>query len=128
LSYLSGDLFLTSFKTRKDLFPIHYAAAMDILPIQASAVSCERVFSSAAETDTKHCNRLGAQTMEALQMLKFMRKKDRLNFTKGWVTEEDHLMDSADENEPLLEVFDAEEVAGGLGDGIQKHVKVERLV
>lgn len=58
---------------------------MDYLPIQASAVPCERVFSSSAETDTKRRNRIGPTLMEALQMLKFQQKKKRLDFTRGWV-------------------------------------------
>ena len=59
---------------------------MDYLPIQASAVPCERVFSSAGETDTKKRNRISPELMEALQMLKFSYKKERLNFTAGWTT------------------------------------------
>jgi hypothetical protein len=54
---------------------------MDYLPIQASAVPCERVFSSSAETDTKKRNRIKPELMEALQVLKFALKKDRLDFT-----------------------------------------------
>jgi hAT family C-terminal dimerisation region len=54
---------------------------MDYLPIQASAVPCERVFSSSAETDTKKRNRIKPELMEALQILKFALKKERLNFT-----------------------------------------------
>ena len=34
-------------------FPTLLAMAMDYLPVQATSVSCERVFSSSAETDTK---------------------------------------------------------------------------
>jgi uncharacterized protein YcbK (DUF882 family) len=54
---------------------------MDYLPIQASAVPCERVFSSSAETDTKRRNKIKPELMEALQILKFALKKDRLDFT-----------------------------------------------
>jgi hypothetical protein len=54
---------------------------MDYLPIQASAVPCERVFSSSAETDTKKRNRIKPELMEALQVLKFALKKSRLDFT-----------------------------------------------
>ena len=57
---------------------------MDYLPIQASSVPCERIFSSSTETDTKCCNRIGPVLMEALQMLKFERKKKQLDFTGGW--------------------------------------------
>ena len=59
---------------------------MDYLPIQSSSVPCEHVFSSSAETDTKRRNRIGTPMMEALQMLKFHLKKERLNFTEGWMT------------------------------------------
>jgi hypothetical protein len=54
---------------------------MDYLPIQASSVPCERVFSSSAETDTKKRNRIKPELMEALQILKFSLKKARLDFT-----------------------------------------------
>jgi len=57
---------------------------MDYLPIQASAVPCERVFSSSSETDTKKHNRISPVLMEALQVVKFLVKKERLNFMEGW--------------------------------------------
>jgi hypothetical protein len=56
---------------------------MDYLPVQASSVPCEHVFSSAAESDTKKRNRIAPMLMEALQILKFIYKKERLNFTAG---------------------------------------------
>lgn len=62
--------------------------AMDYLPIQATSVPCERVFSSAKETDTAKRNRISPTLMEALQLLKFSLKKERLNFIKGWSTPE----------------------------------------
>ncbi|KAJ7315160.1 hypothetical protein DFH08DRAFT_1040264 [Mycena albidolilacea] len=47
-----------------------------------SAVPCERVFSSAGETDTPRRNRTAPALMEGLQMLKLSVKKGRgLNFT-----------------------------------------------
>ena len=59
-------------------FPTIFRIAMDYLPIQASAVPCERVFSSSAETNTKKQNRISPALMEALQVLKFSLKKDCL--------------------------------------------------
>ncbi|KAN0114259.1 Ribonuclease H-like domain containing protein [Russula decolorans] len=53
---------------------------------EASSVPCERVFSSAKETDTVKCNRIHPVLMEALQTLKFSLKKERFNFTSGWQT------------------------------------------
>lgn len=66
------------------MFPTVFAIALDYLPIQASAVPCEHMFSSSSETDTQKQNCLSPVLMEALQIIKFMLKKDRLNFTKGW--------------------------------------------
>jgi hypothetical protein len=65
---------------------------MDYLPVQASAVPCERVFSSSAETDTKKRNRIKPELMEALQILKFALKKERLNFTSHLLISEKDLL------------------------------------
>jgi hypothetical protein len=74
--------------------------AMDYLPIQATSVSSEHVFSSSAETDTKRRNRINPILMEALQLLKFHLKKERLSFTSSWMTEEKDM--SADSPETDL--------------------------
>jgi hAT family C-terminal dimerisation region len=65
---------------------------MDIIPIQASSVPCERVFSSGKETMAPRRRRIKPALMEKLQMLKFSIRKDTqacLNFTEGlsWATE-----------------------------------------
>lgn len=52
-------------------YPTFVAIAMDYLPVQASAVPSERVFSSSARTDTVEWNRIKPVLMEALQMLKY---------------------------------------------------------
>ncbi len=70
---------------------------MDYLPIQASAVPCERVFSSSAETDTKRRNRIHPDLMEALQMQKFLLKKARLNFMDSWITAEEEMLEDEPE-------------------------------
>lgn len=79
---------------------------MDFLPIQATAVPCERVFSSSAETDTKRRNRISPLLMEALQMLKFKLKKNRLDFTVGWITEEKELKEDDPDDDLLRTVLD----------------------
>jgi hypothetical protein len=61
---------------------------MDYLPVQATSVPCERVFSSAKETDTARRNKISPVLMEALQLLKFSVRKERLNFMDGWTTTE----------------------------------------
>lgn len=64
-----------------------YRVALDILPIQASAVPCERVFSSSKETDTLRRANLSPKMMEVLQMLKYFLRRD-LDFTDGLVARE----------------------------------------
>ena len=76
---------------------------MDIIPIQGSAVPCERVFSSAKETMTARRSRINSDLMESLQILKFsIRKGQGLNFTAG-------MSRSAELSE--LEVINAEEAS-----------------
>ena len=54
---------------------------MDYLPIQATSVPCEQVFSSAKKMDTMKWNQISLVLIEALQLLKFLLKKEYLNFT-----------------------------------------------
>jgi hypothetical protein len=57
---------------------------MDILPIQASSVPCERVFSSSKETITARRNSLSPRLVEALQLIKYATKKGRgVSFVQG---------------------------------------------
>jgi hypothetical protein len=100
-SLLGYDCYLL-FQMSSTVFPTIFAIAMDYLPIQASSVSCERVFSSSAETDTKKRNRISPLLMEALQMLKYHFKKERLNLTEHWSMSESELMDDDPEEEDLL--------------------------
>ncbi|KZT20136.1 hypothetical protein NEOLEDRAFT_1076176, partial [Neolentinus lepideus HHB14362 ss-1] len=53
-------------------FPLLYRVALDILPVQASAIPCERVFSSRRETDTSHHSRLSEFMFKVLQILKYL--------------------------------------------------------
>lgn len=63
---------------------------MDLLPIQGSAVPCERIFSSAKETLTSRRTRITSDLMEALQMLKFsVKHSSGLSFTTGTSLEEE---------------------------------------
>jgi hAT family C-terminal dimerisation region len=66
------------------MYPTLFKLAMDILPIQASSVPCERVFSSSKQTITARRNQLSPQLVETLQLLKFSAKKGhQLTFTSG---------------------------------------------
>ena len=80
---------------------------MDYLPIQASSVPCEQVFSSSAETMTKRRNRISLILMEALQMTKFFLKKERLNFMNGWITLEKEMQQDIEGEDRLAKVIDA---------------------
>lgn len=64
---------------------------MDVLPMQASSVPCERIFSSSKETDTLRRSQLSPEMMEMLQMLKFQFRSERLDFNNNWVSSEGEL-------------------------------------
>lgn len=75
-----------------------FNVALDILPVQASAVSCERMFSSSKETCTLRRNLLSPALLEVLQVLKHIFKEGRLDFTSHLiVTEEDYSIESVTE-------------------------------
>jgi hypothetical protein len=76
----------------KDDFLTLFAIAMDYLAIQASSVPCECAFSSSAETDTVHRNKISPVLMEALQMLKFGFRNEPFNFTEGLITDEEDMI------------------------------------
>ena len=86
--------------------------ALDYLPIQASVVLCERVFSSSGETDTKRRNQIHPILMEALQMIKFSLKQKQLDFMEGWATSEYDMRGMGDDEPDLLATFST--VKGGL--------------
>lgn len=72
-------------------WPTLFKLAMDLIPIQATSVPCERVFSASKETARARRNRLKPNIMEAIQILKFQAKNKReLNFTEG-LREEDEV-------------------------------------
>ena len=49
-------------------YPRIYRLALDVLPIQATSVPAERVFSSSKETITARRSRLSTEMMEALHI------------------------------------------------------------
>jgi hypothetical protein len=92
-------------------WPTIFHGSLDYLPIQASAVPSERIFSSSAETDTKKRNCINPVLMESLQMLKFALKKARLDFTGGWITSEQAMQEQVlDQDLAALFVGDSEDV------------------
>jgi hAT family C-terminal dimerisation region len=84
--------------------------AMDYLLIQATSVPCEQVFSSSSETMTKRRNRIKPKLMEALQMLKFMLKKQRLNFTDTGETPAAEMLDDHEDTGMLEDILGAQDM------------------
>ncbi|KZT30253.1 hATC-domain-containing protein, partial [Neolentinus lepideus HHB14362 ss-1] len=79
------DFDLVSFwQGNQHQYPLLYHVALDILPVQASAVPCERVFSSSGETDDARRSRLSVFIFEVLQILKYLYRHEHLNFTADW--------------------------------------------
>ncbi|KAJ7440176.1 hypothetical protein FB451DRAFT_989599, partial [Mycena latifolia] len=72
-------------------FQYLFRVALDVLPVQASAVPCEQVFSSSKETDSLHRGSLSPRMMEMLQILKFIYRQGRINFCEDLVVTETEL-------------------------------------
>lgn len=116
LSFVSV-LFSSAPQMAKSQHPTFFEMAMDYLPIQASAVPCERAFSAGAETLTARRNRIKPSLMEALQMLKFALKKRRLNFTEDLLTSEQVMDEKEDDDDPLQQLMESG-TAGAVSDDI----------
>ena len=70
--------------------PLLFWVAMGVLPAQASALHrCWTGFSSSKATCMLHWNRISPQPLEALQILKFTLRKDRLNITGDLLAQEE---------------------------------------
>ncbi|QRW08619.1 hypothetical protein RhiLY_07618 [Ceratobasidium sp. AG-Ba] len=66
-----GSFNLTEYwKVHQYTYPLIFRIAMDVLPVQASSVLSERVFSSSKQTCTSDRNRITPENMEYLQVLK----------------------------------------------------------
>nr|GAT52974.1 HAT dimerization [Mycena chlorophos] len=61
--------------------PVLRSMARDFLPIQGSATSAERAFSSGGRTGTKLRNRLTPEIFEALQLLKSAYRNGHISAT-----------------------------------------------
>ena len=74
------------------LYPTLGRIALDILPIPASSVPCERLFSAAKEIADDRRSRLGPKTFEELQIMKFAWRNnipDLAAWNSGFVEEVD---------------------------------------
>ncbi|KIJ91783.1 hypothetical protein K443DRAFT_114565 [Laccaria amethystina LaAM-08-1] len=68
-----------------------YCIVLDVLPVQASSVLSERMFSSSKETDTLRRNNLSPEIMERLQILKFTFASEWMDFNNKWVSIEEEI-------------------------------------
>lgn len=82
-------------------FPTLARIALDILPIQASSVPCERLFSAAKEIATDKRSRLGPTRFEQLQMLKHAWKKDIVDLALWNLGQEEDIVYVLDDFEEL---------------------------
>ncbi|EUC59354.1 hAT family dimerization protein, partial [Rhizoctonia solani AG-3 Rhs1AP] len=64
-------------KDNGEVLPLIHRMAVDVLPAQASSVSSERVFSSSKLTCTRERNRISAELVEALQVVKHSVRRQR---------------------------------------------------
>lgn len=86
--------FISPLQTSKRKYKLLYCFALDVLPVQASSVLCELLFSSSKETDTLRRSNLSPRMIlmiEMLQILKFSYRSERLDFNNGWVSKEAEL-------------------------------------
>jgi hypothetical protein len=103
--------------------------AADYLPIQASAVPCERVFSELAETDTLRRNNIHPVLMEILQTLKFAIKQSRreareareANITPYCFGPED--LEDPSDADLLFKLFSNDAAAGSRADRIDRIIR-----
>ena len=81
---------------------------MDVLPVQASSVPCEHLFSSGKETCTARRNRIQPKLMEALQALKLSAHNNTLNLTEqlldGFYPLEDNILEVCEALEAVCDV------------------------
>ena len=88
--------------------------------MQASAVPCERLFSSSKITCTDRRNHILPKLLEALQTRKFMVKQRRMDFMEGFLADEvDYTIDgklTANAIEELLKCGNIDELEALLRD------------
>lgn len=87
--------------------PVWAAIARDYLPVMASSVSSEKIFSSSGITISKRRNRLHGDVVEALQILKSAFRHSSISYFKDLPTlktEEDILDEEMEEDELMSSV------------------------
>lgn len=80
---LQASVLLILSQKHADIYPTLARMAIDILPIPASSVSCERLFSRAKLTSTDRRSRLGPDLFEALECLKYNWKDKVVDYARA---------------------------------------------
>ncbi|KDQ07395.1 hypothetical protein BOTBODRAFT_94667, partial [Botryobasidium botryosum FD-172 SS1] len=83
----------------RERYPLLFKMAMDYLPIMASSVPCERVFSASAQTDTARHSQISPALLGALQVLKFAFKKACLDFSVQYINHIEELETNQNQSE-----------------------------
>ncbi|CAE7091420.1 unnamed protein product [Rhizoctonia solani] len=109
-----GKIDMVNHWSTQSTLPVLQAMSRDVLPVQASSVSSERVFSSSKRTCTLARNKLGADTVEMLQILKnSLRQRHRVIQARSKASAPSNLNDGqSDETDGLLE----SDLMNSLGD------------
>jgi hypothetical protein len=76
-------------KDSEKFHPLIFKVALDVLPVQASAVSCEQIFSQRNETCVLQQGLRPGGMYEVLQVLKHLYDEEQLDFTSHWIADED---------------------------------------
>jgi hypothetical protein len=97
---MMGMIAHTILKVERENYKLLYRVALDVMPIQATSVPCERAFSSSKETSTARRNRLSPELMEWLQMLKYAFRNERLNPMRELFVLEQDLIEQQHDFEP----------------------------
>ena len=69
-----------------------FRVVLDILPVQASSVACEHVFSSSKETITMRRSCFSPLLMEILQFLKYTYRQEQLDLIEGLLSSEKEML------------------------------------
>jgi hypothetical protein len=96
-----------------NLYPTLGRIALDILPIPASSIPCERLFSAAKESADDRRARLGPKKFEELQVMKFV-WRNNIPDLAAWNSAHVEEVDDLEEFRELLDCDDWQKNFDGL--------------
>jgi hAT family C-terminal dimerisation region len=78
--YYRTNLTYTTSQKHARMYPTLVRIALDVCPVPASSVPCERLFSGGGETATDNRARLGAERFEQVQVMKHVWRNSIVDF------------------------------------------------